>query len=154
MRAVPRQLAERLKTLAGVDEIGSLTAGLLQTVFSLGKKLAPRVCLEVHPRACVDPRRSAILPQMPPEPQASPSPRPWWVTALIAALVTAPLVALGVYFIPLGRGTVVLAASVLVFLVVLLNNPAYWRRRLSGACIARLHAPPRPPGLCQVALFP
>ncbi|HRI07413.1 MAG TPA: TIR domain-containing protein, partial [Nannocystaceae bacterium] len=60
--------------------------------------------------------------------------RPWWVTALVASLVSMVLFALALY-LPPSRATVVMVGGAVVFVVVILKNPAFWRRRLAGACV-------------------
>lgn len=59
---------------------------------------------------------------------------PWWATSLLAAGVTMVLGALALY-LPPSRATVVLVLGALVFVFVLLRNPAFWRRRLAGTCL-------------------
>ncbi|MCB9701881.1 MAG: SUMF1/EgtB/PvdO family nonheme iron enzyme [Myxococcales bacterium] len=63
-----------------------------------------------------------------------PPSRPWWVTALIASAASMVVLVVAL-LLPLGWATVILAVGAMVFVVVLLKNPALWRRRLAGACV-------------------
>lgn len=59
---------------------------------------------------------------------------PWWVTALVAALIVGALSAFALY-LPPSRATIVLLLAATTFVVVLRHNPAFWMRRLAGGCI-------------------
>lgn len=61
--------------------------------------------------------------------------RPWWQTALLVAVAAMAFVAL-VLAMPRGPATVVLVAGFAAFIWTLIHNPAFWLRRLAGACFS------------------
>ncbi len=65
---------------------------------------------------------------------ANSRPTPWWRTAALAGLGAAALVLVALY-LPWPFNFVAVLAAV-VFLVVLLLNPATWLRRMAAACVS------------------
>ncbi len=63
----------------------------------------------------------------------------WWLVSLLAAVAAMAVTAAALYM-PLGKGTAVLGVGVVVYVVVLLRDPKYWRRRMAGGLLGMLAA--------------